>query len=308
MKIHYKDWAPRADALHTVLQAESIIDEYIAEGLKLTLRQLYYQFVSRDLCANTPKEYDRLGSIVSRARMAGLLDWDAIEDRGRSATVWRENSNVNEAVSEALRGFRLERLRGQNTYVELWVEKDALSGVLERVAWEYHVPVMVNRGYSSASAMRECARRMFDNVLKYDSTEAVILYLGDLDPSGEDMVRDIRERIEMFANGGFDQESEYRENGLEDLCFSVEKLALNMDQVRQYNPPPNPAKMSDSRAAKYVRKHGLESWEVDALPPNVLDALIRKRLESLLDMPKMRAVNAEEKRQLAELKQKAGIR
>ena len=173
--VFYEAWNPGPRALVTVAHAQRIIEEYTSKGLRMSLRQLYYQFVSRDLIPNKPKEYDRLGAIVSKARMAGLLDWDAIEDRGRSVTAWRENESTEEAVEDALRGFRLPRLKGQDIYVELWVEKDALSGVLERIAARYHVPLMVNKGYSSSSAMRESALRIFRNVKEYESTEARIL-------------------------------------------------------------------------------------------------------------------------------------
>jgi len=136
--------------------------------------------------------------------------------------------------------------------------------VLWPLASRFHVTLMVNRGYSSQSAMFESAMRFRQHA---NEQRLFLLYLGDHDPSGEDMVRDVRDRMAVF--------------GVENL--TVEKIALTMEQVEQYHPPPNPAKMSDSRAAGYVAKHWDESWEVDALPPEVLSELIETRIAQLFD-------------------------
>lgn len=264
-----------------------IISDYLAQGLKLTLRQLYYQLVTRNVFPNSEKSYKTLGSLLNDARLAGRVDWDAIEDRVRRPKKAAEWENLTELVESALYSFRLPRWQGQDTYAELWVEKDALAGVLEPLAHEYHVTLMVNRGYSSASAMYEASKRFMrgrnqaeSNYYNTDELEraGVLLYLGDHDPSGEDMVRDIRDRLETF--------------GVQNL--TVEKIALTTAQVQEYNPPPNPAKMSDSRAAAYVAKHGAVSWEVDALPPNVLARIVRDSFQDIIDVKAMNKVKAKE--------------
>lgn len=275
----YEDWNPRsADTLRTLQHAEDIIGEYQSAGIVMTLRQLYYQFVSRGLIENTERSYKRLGGIVTRGRQSGKLAWDAIEDRARQPVVWSQYYTMEECLQRAMRSFRLPRMAGQDTYVELWVEKDALASVLEPIAAAYHVTLMVNRGYSSASAMRESAERIRDCVNEYEAVRARILYLGDLDPSGEDMVRDIRERGHTFLNGG---------NPKLQIRYKVTKLALTMDQVEQYRPPPNPTKLTDSRAKGFIDRYGYESWEVDALPPNILRDLITEALEDIIDMRAM---------------------
>lgn len=251
-----------------------IIKEYLGQGLRLTLRQLYYQMVANHGLPNLEKSYKNLSTVVSDARLAGLMDWDAIEDRVRRPVVPNEFRDLNSLVEAAFASYRLPRWQSQDYYVELWVEKDALSGVLHPIAREYHVTMMVNRGYSSQSAMYDSAGRFAEHA----ECKRVLFYLGDHDPSGEDMVRDIQSRMEMF--------------GIE---LEVRKLALTMTQVEQYNPPPNPAKMTDPRAGKYVDKHGDESWEVDALPPTVLRDIIVSALESVLDRRKMnRMIKMEE--------------
>lgn len=267
MKRAYRNCAFTDESLARIATADKILTTYAAEGLRLTLRQLYYQFVAHHGLPNTERSYKNLGELVSKARLAGKLDWDAIEDRVRQPQEARHWSSPSEFADAAVSVYRLPRWDGQDHYAELWVEKDALAGVLAPLAQEYHVTLMVNRGYSSQSAMYESARR-FRNA---DSTSLKLFYLGDHDPSGEDMVRDVGDRLSMF--------------GVADL--DVKKLALTMEQVEQYNPPPNPAKMSDSRAAAYVDKHGAHSWEVDALPPQVLQQIIRDAFDEIVDRDKM---------------------
>ena len=264
MKRRFIDQNFRADRLQTIATANEIIESYQAQGYRLTLRQLYYQFVSRDLIRNSERSYKALGNAISDGRLAGLIDWAAIEDRVRVPKTPGEWDNIEDLVESAVAAYRLDRWDGQASYCELWVEKDALAGVLEPVATDYHVTLMVNRGYSSQSAMYVAANRF--RQAKHARKAKYLFYLGDHDPSGEDMVRDVRDRLALF--------------GAE---VEVTKIALTMAQVEQYGPPPNPAKMTDSRAEKYVAEHGDSSWEVDALPPEVLVSLIRTAIDEILE-------------------------
>lgn len=263
----------RLDSLGTIQVVNNILDRYDAQGLKLSLRQLYYQLVVINAVPNTEKSYKKLGGLVSDGRLAGLIDWDLIEDRIRVPRVPTQYRDIEELVNSALYWYRLPRWEGQSHYVELWIEKDALSGVLAPLASEYHVTLMVNRGYSSQSAMKEAAERF----RRWVDRDCKLFYLGDHDPSGEDMVRDVADRLETFG-----------------VSVEVQKIALTMEQVRQYNPPPNPAKMSDSRAEAYVSKHGAQSWEVDALPPDVLNRMVRTAIEGTLDKEMMGRVKTRE--------------
>ena len=244
-----------------------ILRQYMDMGIKVSLRQLYYRLVGMDLIPNTVASYKKLGSVISKARLAGLVDWDAIEDRTRQATRAAEWSSIQDVIESALYSYRLPRLDGQYNYVELHCEKDALASVLEPISSKYHVVLMINRGYSSQSAMYETACRIQRNVQRYGCEYAAILYLGDLDPSGEDMVRDIRERMIMF-----------------ETAVDVKKVALNRDQVDQYNLPPNPAKLTDTRAKDFIAEYGYESWEVDAIPPDTLQQIVSDEIEALLDL------------------------
>lgn len=261
-----------------------IIETYTEMGLRLTLRQLFYQHVAHHGLPNSEKSYKGLGKLISDARLAGLIDWEAIEDRGRQPDVPAQWESIESLVDIASRQFRLPRWASQNIYVELWVEKQALAGVLEPVAHKHHVTLMVNKGYSSQSAMYASAER----IREQGKDECVVLYLGDHDPSGEDMVRDIRERLAMFLR--------------DDVALEVYKVALTLFQIRQYDPPPNPAKITDPRAAAYIQKFGDESWEVDALDPPVLVALIESAIRQHIDSEALEDVLEDERAQKDKLK------
>jgi len=286
MKHCYRDTAFRSDSRAKIEKMVEIVEEYEAQDLTLTARQLYYQFVSRDFIPNTPAEYKKLTALLTDARYAGLIDWNAIEDRGRVPETPSQWPNVQALVTSALRSYRLPRWEGQGKHVELWVEKQALAGVLWPLASRFHITLMVNKGYSSASAMYESAHRM----KMADEPENIVFYLGDHDPSGEDMVRDIEERLSEFGVRG----------------LFVDKLALTMEQVTRYNPPPNPAKLTDSRATAYIAKYGPQSWEVDALPPDVLSRIITDAIENEIDAGLMDAVKVREEHDKSALQKAAG--
>ena len=250
-----------------IRKCSTILAEYSSQGYTLSLRQLYYQLVARDIVENTVKSYKRVGGIVSDARLAGLLDWNMIEDRGR---VLVQNSHWNtpaDILKSAAYSFRMDRWVGQPCYVEVFVEKDALSGILVPVCREMDVKFTANKGYSSSSAMYEASKRIIE--AHNSEKEVHVIYLGDHDPSGIDMTRDIQERFVMFTEDTID--------------IHIHRLALNYDQVEQWNPPENPAKESDSRFADYAKSYGESSWELDAVEPATLAGLVRDQITSLID-------------------------
>lgn len=256
-----KRFGPATLAL--VASASTIVEEYARQGYDLTLRQLYYQFVARGLLPNKQSEYKRLGGIINDARLAGLIDWDHITDRTRNLSSLPHWTGPDEIVQACAAQFRLDKWSGQPVYVEVWIEKEALAGVFQRVCQRWDVPWFSCRGYTSQSEMWAAARRMISLA---GDRQAIVLHFGDHDPSGIDMTRDIRERLNLFQ-----------------ARVEVRRLALNMDQVQAYNPPPNPAKQTDSRFAGYLDQYGDESWELDALEPSALAGLVEQALADVMD-------------------------
>lgn len=262
----YKEFRPAH--VDVIEKANGIAAQYRAEGYNLTLRQLYYQFVARGFIPNRDQEYKRLGSILNDARLAGLFDWSYIVDLTRGVAGGDGGmTEPQEVIEPAVYSRAL--WAGQTRRFEVWVEKDALSNVVQRACGPLRVPYFSCRGYTSQTALRDGAMRVLHE--QRDGNEVVILHLGDHDPSGIDMTRDIRDRLELFVthHGGAAPE--------------VRRLALNMDQVERYNPPPNPAKITDSRAWGYIQEYGDESWELDALEPSVMVNLVRDAVREGID-------------------------
>ena len=246
----------------TIEQANEIIAEYDKQGFALTLRQLYYQFVARDLIANELSQYKRLGSIINDARLAGFIDWDAIEDRTRSTRCLSHWESPRDIIEDLTARYAIDKWENQKYRPYVWIEKDALVGVIERVCNDLDVPYLACRGYTSQSEMWRSAMWFLGH--RENRQTPVVLYLGDHDPSGVDMTRDIEDRLRMFTGG-----------------VRVERLALNLDQIKKFKPPPNPAKRDDSRYHRYVKQFGRKCWELDAVEPKVLADLVRTAVMKL---------------------------
>lgn len=247
-------------------QANEIIEEYAALGYDLTLRQLYYQFVSRDVIPNNDREYKRLGNIISDARRAGLVDWSRIVDRTRFLRTESHWDNPQQIVESCAAQFNIDWWDRQRYRPEVWVEKDALIGVLEVVCKKWHIPYFSCRGYVSDSEMWSAAQRCLCHC--QNGQRPVIYHLGDHDPSGIDMTRDIQDRMNLFTDG---------------FLVQVNRIALLTEQIRKYAPPPNPAKMTDVRFQKYSDQFGDSSWELDALNPTVIGEIIDRHIQEIYD-------------------------
>jgi len=267
----------------------NILGEYAAQKYRLSLRQLYYQLVARGHIENSVKSYKRIGNLISDARLAGLVDWRMIEDRGRETHYLNHWDNPAEIVRDASRWFRIDKWEGQRNYVEVMVEKDALSGILLPVCQELDIRFTANKGYSSSSAMYEAGKRLHRLFYSSDIIEEVhIFYFGDHDPSGIDMTRDIAERLCQFSHGLVDR-------------MNVHRLALNWNQVEEWQPPENPAKETDSRYQAYADEFGESSWELDAVEPVTLADLVRENVQALIDQDLLGLVVAREDVMRAEL-------
>jgi hypothetical protein len=299
-KTAYEQRDFRGAALEVVEVAETICASYAAQGYVLTLRGLYYQLIARDLfpasrrflipgsdgdyTANVTKNYKWLTDLVSDARIGGWIDWDHITDEGRVAGIadngWDSPEDI---LSGAAQGYHRARWAGQPEHVEVWVEKAALGQVIRQAAGTWDVTTFECKGSPSTSAIHDAARRLRRHEAR--GVKCTVIYLGDHDPTGIDISRDIQDRLAM-----------YRSHAL------VDRIALNMDQVLALNPPPSPVKVTDSRAAGYIDAFDTdECWELDAIDPPTLDAMIQEAIREHLDMPLRQEQldrEADERRQL----------
>lgn len=301
-RIRYKTKKISPDRLAIIAQANAILEEFAEQGFDMTLRQLYYKFIARDLfpeswidpvynikhkldpdTKNTKKNYKRLGDIVGDGRMCGLIDWDRMEDRTRNLQRLPSWTSSASMIDSAFQSYHRDRWFNQPYRVEVWCEKEALIGIFATVCEKWDVPYFACRGYSSMSESWRAAMRL--KKYKQAGQQPVILHFGDHDPSGIDMTHDIGKRFTEFG-----------------VPVKIVRLALNMDQVEAFSPPPNPAKSSDARFKKYVARFGSKCWELDALDPATLIGLVENTIQQFRDEKKWAEAAKAEISDRAELK------
>jgi hypothetical protein len=236
----------------------------------MTLRQIHYRLVSVQATDNTSQHYDSLSKCLIRARQNGDIPWEWMEDRlryPRGVSMWADPA---EFLTEAADWYRRDVWVTQPRYLEFWVEKDALSGFFEDELAPYGVTFNVGRGYDSWSSIKELA----DRLLRYEDCNPLILYFGDFDPSGEDMVVSLEKRLRWFTG----------EPAWADLRFTIRKMALTRADIGRYNLPPNFTKITDTRRAAFIARHGDIAVELDALPVEVLQQRIRQSVRANMDL------------------------
>jgi hypothetical protein len=280
-KIQYREINFRGKSLELINLVNQVINEYKAQGYELTLRQAYYQLVARGYIPNNERSYKNIGNLINDGRLAGLIDWYAITDRTRNLRNRSHWSSPDQVIRSAMYSYNLDKWKGQPNYVEVWVEKDALVDIVGQACYPLDTPYFSCRGYTSQSEMWSAAQRFID---QSDRENRIIIHLGDHDPSGIDMTRDIQERLNLFGADVY-----------------VKRVALTMQQIDTYNPPPNPAKITDSRCNSYMEQFGDESWELDALEPKVITDLITSEVTAYRDDEIYMEVCDQERREKGEL-------
>lgn len=274
----------REESLNLISYINSIIEEYLNEGYELTLRQVYYQLVARGIIENNERSYKNIGNLINDGRLAGYIDWEAIVDRTRHVRTPSHWDSPEQILRSAIKQYRIDTRNTQPFYIEVWVEKDALIGIVEDVCNELDVTCFSCRGYVSQTEMYEASLRFKKHEIDLDQ-ECIIIHLGDHDPSGKDMTRDIIERLDLFGAN-----------------VQVERIALNYNQIKAYNPPANPTKLTDSRAKEYIEEFGYTCWELDALEPKVIEDLIINKVLEYTDNDLIEERKEEFNNQIARLK------
>lgn len=266
----------------TLDSAHEIAGEYNGN---LTVRQLYYQLVARGFIPNSFESYQRLVRILTDARLGGKFPFEWLLDRTREARPGKFTQiqqTVKSALTNAADDLRrapeswlwCDRWYGQPTHVSVWVEKEALAGVFEDPCDELGVSWFVLRGYSSISALSQWVDNTAAAYQTGNVENAVVLYFGDHDPDGLEIPRSAERNVLAIADV----------RGIELPPIEFERIALTRAQIKQYNPPPFPAKETSSRFDAYVKETGLRTaWELDALRPDVLASLIRDSVDGYFD-------------------------
>ncbi len=267
-KVQFKKRRFQAKAAALVAKCDEVLTALVGAGYRPTLRQLYYQLVKDNIIANEMKEYKNLVRVMTAAREHGLIDWNHLFDPTRVVQGYYKNTSPEQAIADAAASYEIDLWEGQDNYVEVWVEKDALKDVISKPAARWQVPYFSCRGYTSASSMYQAHLRLARKAKMY-GMNPIIIHVGDHDPSGIQMTDDIIARHNELFGGSVE----------------VDRIALNLDQVRERDLPPNPAKQSDSRYKAYCDQFGVDdSWELDALAPSELDDLIDRTILDYMDL------------------------
>jgi predicted component of type VI protein secretion system len=260
-----------------------ILNQY--KGASFTVRQLYYQLVSKGIIANTISSYKRLSRILSNARKEGVIPFEAIVDRTRTPIKAPSWDGLKSYLKGMKQKYKKSKWKNQKHYVEVWLEKDALRNIVESVTQFYDVYLIIGRGYPSLTLLYEAAER-FKKIKK----PIWILYLGDHDPSGLDIHRSIKENL-------------IRHFGIKRKNLHLRKVAITLRQIKKFKLPPSPTKSTDLRTKKFLQKYGNSCVELDALPREVLEEELKKNIEKLLNNKKFKKRLKVEEKEVKKLKE-----
>jgi hypothetical protein len=246
-------------------------------GLKdywpLTIRQVYYRLVVECIIRNATNYYKAVCRKLTPLREDEIIPWEAIEDRSRRLSYKRGATNLGDYLQNTIipmiKGYERCYVQGQEKFVEIWVEKDALASIFSRIAYRYCVRVLPCRGYNSITHINKFLQRADKAIMQ--GQRPVILYFGDLDPTGWDIFESYKRKIW----------GKYERNEVE-----LHRIALNYNQVMELKLPlsPEECKASDPRYKKFVKKYGEMAVELDAIHPAQLQDIFKTALESHLDM------------------------
>jgi hypothetical protein len=237
----------------------------------MTVRQVFYQLVSQGVIAKSENEYKQtVIRLLTSMRLEGDIPFGWIADNTRWMRKPRTHSSLKDALRRTAECYRRSLWDNQDVYVEVWLEKEALAGVLYEVTEEWDVPLMVTRGYASLSYLHEAAE-----AIQAQSKPAHLYYFGDYDPSGLDITRAVEGRLREFAP---------------DADITFERVAVTVEQIEVWGLPTRPTKSTDSRSKDFAG----ESVEVDAIPPEQLRALVADCIERHVDPHALRVLQVAE--------------
>ena len=259
----------------------------------LTLRQVYYRLVAAGVIENNRGAYQMLSKIVSEMRVENILSWDCVQDKTRRISAKRGFEDgqtfVTASAQNFLRGYTRCLVQGQERHVELWVEKDALSGIFEDVAWPYCLRVVTCRGYQSTTMLHGYAERA-STALRAGQTP-LVLYFGDFDASGVQMFESAQKKLESVHDL---RGVQFKRVALTPEIIEASNLPLNSDAVKEKDP----------RTKAFREKYGDIAVELDALHPRELETLARNAIEDSIDMElfhQQREIEETEVQKIAEL-------
>lgn len=284
-------WKPSRNTVELLAEAKRLLDE---SPRPMTVRQLYYRLVAALIIPNNIRSYQNLVGALTKARKVDILDTAKFVDRARVTTGPTGYSNLNNYLDITQGAYARHPNDGQSDYIEVWTEKDALSAVIGDVIRPYGATLVVSKGYTSYTVIVEAAQRFCREVAARGVERCHLLYFGDFDPSGEDIFRVISSEMEALTG-------EATDDAQLDGCLHVEKIALTPDLVDEHALPPMPTKATDSRSDRFVAQHGDIAVELDALPPETLEAIVNDAAAAFFDDDVYRLMREAERAEQGEI-------
>jgi len=238
-------------SLEFLAQVQKILDSY---EFALTLRQIYYQLVAKQIIPNKEKHYRKLSRLCVKGRDEGMLPEEKFTDRTRVLVKSSSWFDLNDFMNTVKYSYRKNKWQNQDNYLEIWTEKDALRSVISEITYKYDVALMIARGQFPRTGIYETSKRY----KAQSDKECYLYYCGDFDPSGLSIYNSIRKRLEGFG-----------------ISINFERIALTEEQIEKYQLPSDPGKKSDPNYNKFVNIYGSDRVvELDSLPPDVLRKII----------------------------------
>lgn len=228
---------------------------------RMSVRQLFYQMVSRGYVEKTERAYNRVQEASVQMRLNGVLPYRKIVDGNRERRQYPTYDGMEEALANTAHAYRRNHWINQPYHVEVWCEKDALSGIIAPICNYYGVTYVACRGFPSLTIRYESAQEFIRQ-----GKPAIVFYFGDHDASGRAISSNLEEEL--------------RQHGAN---VRVVRMALEPDQIAAYRLPTRPNKKTDSRRRKFAEEFGDASVELDALPPDVLADMVQEAIESTID-------------------------
>jgi hypothetical protein len=266
------------DEINTICNA---MEEVVAEDSPMTVRQVFYRMVAIGVIEKSENEYQNtVGRLLLKLRREKRIPYRWIADETRWVRKSQRYDSMEAALLDTASTYRRALWRQMPAYVEVWVEKEALAGVIVQVTDQWDVPLMVCKGFASESYLYSAAE-----AIKGYGKPAYLYLLTDHDPSGLAIASDIERRIRGFAP---------------DCEINVERLAVTEEQIDRWSLPTRPTKTSDSRARSFQGG----SVDLDAIPPAHLRNLVRRAITRHIDpdvLDMTRQIERQERKGLMEL-------
>ncbi len=259
--------------------------EIVAESQPVTVRGVFYLATTRGLVPkDDAKGYRPVQRELLKMRREGLVPWGWVTDGSRSVYGHSRYGNLDSYALQVASNYRKDYWHDSAEYVEIWMEKEALRGVISPVViGEFGLNLFVTKGQPSATYLYEAA----DDILQ-DGRPTHVYVFSDFDPGGFRIFDRVKHELEGFVG--------------DEVRLTVERVAVSRSQIEEFDLPTRPGKEKDPQRAKFEREHGLGCVELDAMPPDVLRGLIRGRLEGHMDANRLATLK------LAERHERQGLR